>query len=175
PSLSFAKPPARRAAARQFRERSAPSSRGRDSRGPPGGPRESARSPARGPGTAEGRRRAGDRNRAAKADVQRGGKRTATSFEERENAEWTDEEERAKKVIQRVYSGSGHYLRTWINSALNARKCDCRGPSSASETHSRAAHRRASTSRRAAAEHCAAARLPSPRPPRGRALARSGG
>ncbi|CAK0906456.1 unnamed protein product, partial [Prorocentrum cordatum] len=86
------------------------------------------------------------------------------------NAEWTDEEERAKKVIQRVYSGSGHYLRTWINSALNARKCDW-GPSSASETHSRAAHRRASTSRRAAAEHCAAARLPSPRPPRGRALA----
>ncbi|CAK0906458.1 unnamed protein product, partial [Prorocentrum cordatum] len=89
---------------------------------------------------------------------------------QRQNAEWTDEEERAKKVIQRVYSGSGHYLRTWINSALNARKCDW-GPSSASETHSRAAHRRASTSRRAAAEHCAAARLPSPRPPRGRALA----
>ncbi|CAK0906448.1 unnamed protein product, partial [Prorocentrum cordatum] len=57
------------------------------------------------------------------------------------NAEWTDEEERAKKVIQRVYSGSGHYLRTWINSALNARKCDW-GPSSASETHSRAAPHR---------------------------------
>ncbi|CAK0906451.1 unnamed protein product, partial [Prorocentrum cordatum] len=60
---------------------------------------------------------------------------------QRQNAEWTDEEERAKKVIQRVYSGSGHYLRTWINSALNARKCDW-GPSSASETHSRAAPHR---------------------------------
>ncbi|CAK0906452.1 unnamed protein product, partial [Prorocentrum cordatum] len=117
-----------------------------------GGGQNVGRDGSLGPGTAEGRRRAGDRNRAAKADVQRGGKRTATS------------------LIQRVYSGSGHYLRTWINSALNARKCDW-GPSSASETHSRAAHRRASTSRRAAAEHCAAARLPSPRPPRGRALA----
>ncbi|CAK0906449.1 unnamed protein product, partial [Prorocentrum cordatum] len=86
-----------------------------------------------------GRREAACRRQEQGCEGRRATRRETDS--ERENAEWTDEEERAKKVIQRVYSGSGHYLRTWINSALNARKCDW-GPSSASETHSRAAPHR---------------------------------